>query len=129
MGTPRLTASEKYIRQVSEHDWQTIVVNIARINGWSVYWPPTNRPGPRGAIQQIVAGWPDLAFVREGEFFLAELKREIGKTSPEQDEWIRLLRSAGLEVYIWRPSDEREVRERLGRKGLRKAARSANVGA
>lgn len=119
MSPTRLTASEKYIRQISEHDWQNIVINIARINGWSTYHAPDNRPGRSGHVQQIVAGWPDLAFVRENEFFVAELKREIGKASPEQVEWIRLLDTAGIEAYIWRPSDEREVRERLGRKALR----------
>lgn len=118
MAPARLTASEKYIRQISEHDWQTIVVAIARINGWSTYHPPENRPGMRGTIQSVTAGWPDLAFVREGEFMVAELKRETGKTSPEQDEWLRLLRSAGVECYVWRPSDEAEVRGRLGQKKM-----------
>lgn len=114
MGKP-LTAAERILRDVTEANWQIIVINIARINGWSVYWPPPNRPGRNGHVWSIVAGWPDLAFVREGEFFLAELKRETGKTTDEQDEWIRLLRSAGVEVHVWRPRDEMAVRERLGR--------------
>ena len=90
------------LREVTEADWQNIVINIGRLNGWSVYWPPPNRPGRNGAVWAITAGWPDLAFVREGEFFMAELKRELGHVTEEQDEWIRLLRSAGVECYVWR---------------------------
>lgn len=112
----RLSVSERMLREISEADWQAVVVSIARINGWTTWWAPPNRPGRNGSIFSMVAGWPDLVFLREGEFFVAELKREIGKTSPEQDEFLRLLRSASVEAYVWRPSDERAVRERLGRK-------------
>lgn len=112
----KLSVSEQIIRSVTEADWQSIVVNIGRMNGWTVWWPPPNRPGRNGAIFSIVAGWPDLVFLREGEFFVAELKRETGKTTPEQDEFLRLLKTAGVETYVWRPSDEPFVRIRLGQK-------------
>lgn len=118
--TQRLTASEKILRTVSESDWQTIVIAIARINGWATYHPPENRPSRSGHVQSITAGWPDLVFARVGEVFVAELKRETGKTTPEQDIWLKLLRSAGIETHVWRPSDEKEVRARLAQKPVKR---------
>lgn len=113
----RLTAAERILRSISEAEWQSSVMAYARLNGWLVYHPPANVPSKNGGhIQHVVAGWPDLAFAREGEFFLAELKRETGKTTPDQDKWIATLRTAGVEVHVWKPSDDREMKERLRRR-------------
>jgi hypothetical protein len=51
--------------------------------------------------------------------FVAELKRETGKTTPQQDAWLALLTSAGIETHVWRPSDEKEVRARLAQKPVK----------
>lgn len=110
----RLTAGEKILRGITEAQWQANVVTFARFNGWKVYHPPNNRP-VNGRIQKVMAGWPDLAFMREGEFILAELKTELGKTTADQDECIRLLRSAGIEVHVWRPSDGQKMQGILRR--------------
>jgi hypothetical protein len=81
-----------------------------------VYHPPANMPSKSGHIQSVFAGWPDLVFVRGGDLFFAELKREIGKTTPEQDKWIAELRKTGHDVYVWRPSDDFQMKERLRKK-------------
>lgn len=112
----RLSAGEKILRAISEASWQQTVVATARLNGWMVYWPPPNRPGMNGAVASVTAGWPDLVFLRDGDMFVAELKRETGKTTPQQDHWLAELRKAGVETHVWRPSDDFEMRTRLGRR-------------
>lgn len=112
----RLSAGEKMLRAVSEAQWQSTVISIARLNGWMVYWAPANKPTAAGHVQSITAGWPDLVFLRAGDFFVAELKRETGKTSPDQDKWLAELGKAGVETHVWRPSDQFEVTERLRRR-------------
>lgn len=54
-------------------------------------------------------GWPDLVIAGDNGVIFTELKRENGKVSPEQQEWIDQLRVAGATVYVWRPSDWDEV--------------------
>ena len=85
---------------MTEKDWQKQVVDLAKILGWRVYHPFLSKWSEKG--------WPDLALVRERVVY-AELKRENGKVSPSQVEWIYALTAAGQEVYVWRPSDFDEV--------------------
>lgn len=54
------------------------------------------------------SGFPDLVIVGTRLIF-AELKAERGRVSAEQQVWMDRLRSAGVEVYLWRPSDMPEV--------------------
>lgn len=54
--------------------------------------------------------------VKDTRLIFAELKKETGKTTPEQDEWLEALRIAGAEVYVWRPSQMREVIQILQKK-------------
>ena len=54
--------------------------------------------------------------VREDRLIFAELKKEKGKTSPEQDAWLEALKITGAEVYVWRPSQLREVIQILQKK-------------
>ncbi len=82
--------------EVREREWQAQVTEAARLLGWRVYHTHDSR--------RSEPGWPDLAMVRE-RFIVAELKTETGKVSPAQQRWLTALRAAGVETYIWRPSD------------------------
>lgn len=93
---------------ISEKEWQAQVVEVARTMGWKHYHPYLSIYSPKG--------WPDLALVRE-RFILAELKTQTGKVSSSQQEWLDALSAAGVEVYVWRPSDLDEVVSVLRRKG------------
>lgn len=101
----RLTARDHQLRAVTERQWQTTVEAMLRANGWRFYHAPDNRPGRNGAVQNIRAGYPDLTAVRGSRLIYAELKRETGKTTPDQDSWLADLAAAGAECYVWRPSD------------------------
>jgi hypothetical protein len=87
---------------MSEKALQANVRKLAKDHGWRVYcwWSSLHSP----------AGWPDLVCIREvneeqARMVCAELKSEKGKVTPDQVETIRLLRMAGHNVYVWRPSD------------------------
>ena len=83
-----------------EREWQAQVVEAARLLGWRVYHTHDSR--------RSAPGWPDLALVRD-RLVMAELKTETGRVSPEQQQWLALLDAAGVETYLWRPSDLDEV--------------------
>jgi hypothetical protein len=51
------------------------------------------------------AGFPDLVLAGHGRLIFAELKREGGRASIAQLRWKDELEAAGIEVYVWRPSD------------------------
>lgn len=50
------------------------------------------------------SGFPDLVIVGRRVIY-RELKRESGKPSPAQEEWLGVLAEAGEDVGVWRPSD------------------------
>ena len=100
----KLTEQEKLLRQISERDWQSHVVKVATAKGWKHYHPPDNRP-VNGRIQKVVSGFPDLCLIKNGRMIFAELKREKGIVSEEQQAWITAIKECGIEVYVWRPSD------------------------
>src|SRR4051812_18142817 len=95
---------------LSERAFQAQVVALARIYRWTVYHTTLSKWSERG--------YPDLTLVRErgrlGRLVFAELKRETGKTSPDQDRWLAMLSACpGVETYLWRPSDLDRISEVL----------------
>lgn len=111
----RLTSEDKAWRAISEREWQNQVHRLAASLGWKYYHAPDNKP-INGRIQKIVAGFPDLVLVKGNRLMFAELKKEIGVLSAAQEEWIAALRATGVEVYVWRPSQVREVQRILAQK-------------
>ncbi len=103
-----MTAATRAPALLSERAWQQLVVDFAHLHGWWTYHTHNSlRSEP---------GWPDLVLLRPGEFVVAELKREDGKVTAAQGRVLELLESAGVEVHVWRPSDEPAVFARLARK-------------
>lgn len=84
------------VPELTERQWQTKVVEAARALGWWSYHTHNS--------QRSDPGFPDLVLVRERVVY-AELKREKGRTTKTQDQVLDLLRHAGQEVHVWRPSD------------------------
>lgn len=99
-------ATEK-LPPMTERDWQHQVIDLAKLFGWRVYHPFLSKWSERG--------FPDLTLVRERLIFV-ELKREDGRLSPHQEEWLDALKAAGVECYVWRPSDFGEAQETLRRR-------------
>lgn len=91
---------------IKEKRWREQVVTWATRADWLVYftWRSTHSP----------AGFPDLVLVRDGRLVVAELKTEH---APEpkglQAAWLAALRECGIEVFVWRPHHEAQVRRVL----------------
>ena len=85
---------------VIEREWQAQVVGYARQLGWRVFHVANSK--------RSEPGWPDLALVRD-RLVMAELKTETGRVSDDQRQWLALLDAAGVEPYLWRPSDVDDV--------------------
>jgi hypothetical protein len=81
---------------LSERDFAAQVADLARALGWRRFHVYDSRRSRHG--------WPDEVLVRGLRFVVAELKVETGKPTADQAEWLDALATAGLEVYLWRPS-------------------------
>lgn len=93
--------------EISEAEWQTAVLELAEMLGWSWHHETDSR--------RTKAGWPDLVLWRERIVFV-ELKKESGRVSPAQAAVLDGLAAAGGEVYVWRPSDLPAVQRVLSRR-------------
>lgn len=92
----------RYYASLPEHAWQSEVEHLLRLGGWDYIHI-------RDARRQHVTGFPDLFAVRGNVALAVELKTERGKTTPEQERWLSLLREAGIRCEVWRPSQVDDV--------------------
>ncbi len=106
-------------RAMSEAKFQTIVLQIARLNGWkAAHFRKVRVQRPNGSVYYATpvaadgAGFVDLVLVRERLIF-AELKTMSGVVEPDQEAWHERLRKAGQTVYVWRPVDLDMIEEAL----------------
>lgn len=101
--------------KVNEKALQNAVVELAKLYGWRVHHTrPAQMPSGKWATPiQGHAGFPDLVLVRPPDILFVELKSAIGRTSPQQDEWLAALSASGAEVHLWRPRDITIIKERL----------------
>lgn len=92
---------------MTEADWQSLVVGVARLHGWMTWHTRDSRGSD--------PGWPDLVLARPatGEVIFVELKSERGKVTISQQGALDALAACGVETAVWRPSDEAAVMERL----------------
>lgn len=108
----RLTGQEQWLRSQSEAAFQA---GLLRRAGWLGY-RRHHVYDSRLAAVECDPGWPDLELlrlpgVRGGlRLIYAELKDEQGDVSDDQREILdALMLVAGVEVYLWRPSDVDEA--------------------
>lgn len=118
----RLTPEERAHRAISEKDYQEQITDLATMYGWQWrHFKDSRKEVKRGGRSFFVgdadaAGWPDLVLVRPPEFIVIEVKKELGVVSPEQEEWLGLIRSCDIEAIVARPSNFDEVQARLTRR-------------
>lgn len=97
-------------RQWLEKDLQEAILAYARPRSWLAYHTYDSR--------RSAAGFPDLVLVRGPRLICAELKKQNGRVTPDQEKWLDALRvlhgawndplqGRGIvfEVHVWRPSD------------------------
>lgn len=92
-------------QHTTEQQWADAVVRWAKRNGWRVYFTRWSLRSP--------AGFPDLVLCRPPRLIFVELKRESGRTTPKQDEWLADLQACGFLAEVWRPHDETRVQKIL----------------
>ena len=93
---------------ITEAEFQTQVTDLASLLGWR--WMHVRRSkvrNERWATATSVPGWPDLFLWHPTQQRVAavELKSQAGNVTKLQRELLDELEAAGLEVYVWRPSD------------------------
>ena len=95
---------------LSESDFQNTVIELAELHRWHVY----HVAKVKGQLRSKTSvGFPDLVLARPGRLAFAECKLEGKDPSYNQLIWHALIRSVGAEMYVWRPSDWREIEEVL----------------
>ena len=93
---------------MSERDFQTMVIDLARQTGWRLaHFRPGKTAGGRWATQMSGdIGFPDLTLVRDHHLIFAELKSEVGKATDDQVRWVNDLDQVDyIDAQFWRPSD------------------------
>ena len=92
-------------RYVTEKDFQRAIMDFATLCGWFVYHTFDSRDS--------AAGFPDCIFVRQSRVVALEVKRESGKPTAAQLEWIAALDAVpGITARVVKPSNWSEI-ERL----------------
>lgn len=103
-------------RQISEAAFQQQVIHLAKLRGWRVFHARAAM-NARGRHMTPVAadgaGFPDLLMTRGNRVIAAELKRETGRLSPKQVEWLVAFEETPVETFVWRPRDWNELEETL----------------
>jgi len=104
----------------TEEQWQAWVIELAERLGW--HWGhfgkcKVGKPGEERWVTPgtgvLGVGHPDLILARGMEVIYVECKADTGRLRKGQQEWIEIMRAAGLPVYIWRPRDRHEVQQTL----------------
>ena len=101
-----MTAAMK-LRPMTEADFQSRVIELARLCGWRVcHYRPAYHAGQWRTHLTGHKGCPDLILARSGCVLLCELKTDTGRVTPEQHSW---LASLGPHARLWRPRDWRDI--------------------
>lgn len=112
---PRLTERQRQDRAVTERSLMEAFMKAARMMGWKVmHVSDSRRMVNRGGKMVLVGdaeckGWPDLFLAHKatGRIMAVEVKVEDpnrGKVTPEQADWLDVLRACGVETLVLRPS-------------------------
>ena len=111
---------EDQARELSEEQFQTIVIEVAQQYGWRcAHFRGVRIQRPNGStyyqtpVQADGAGFPDLVLLRGERAVVAELKRQNGKPTPSQEDWLRAFQLAGVTAFVWRPGDLDRIHEVL----------------
>ena len=118
----RLTPEERADRAISEKVYQGQITDFAEMYGWEWRHFKDSRKAVKSGNKTFLVGdpeakgWPDLVLIRAPELLIIEVKKELGKVTPEQEHWLGLLDACGVETMVARPSTFEQVRGRLSRR-------------
>ncbi len=101
---------------ITEAVFQEQVVELAHMLGWEhMHVRRSIGKGRSWTTATNVAGWPDLVLwsERQCRVIAAELKSQTGKATVEQLDVLTSLGRAGVESFLWRPSDLDDIQRIL----------------
>ncbi len=91
---------------VSEKEYMATIQQAAELYGWAQYHTYDSR--------RSIAGFPDLVLVKPPKVLFLEVKRENGRLSVAQADWLAALWGCDeVEAAVVRPSDWQQVVEWL----------------
>lgn len=91
---------------ITEKELEARVKQLAKLGGWEYYHTHNSTHSTKG--------FPDCAMLKGQRLVFAELKRENGVVTPDQQKWLDMLAFIpSIEVYIWRPGDAEEMEKVL----------------
>ncbi len=108
---------------MTENEFQTMVIDCAKLNGWQVaHFRGVRTQRHDGSVfyqtpvQADGKGFPDLVMIRE-RILIVELKAEKGRTTSEQEVWLQLFDDVlpPNSVFVWKPSQFDEIVKILAR--------------
>ncbi|MHC4592893.1 MAG: hypothetical protein ACYS8L_09395 [Planctomycetota bacterium] len=101
----------------SEEDFSQWFDDLRRLMGWlAVHFRPLQTKHGWRTPYTGDDGFPDWVLVRDDRMIFAELKSEKGKVEPQQYDWLTAADNvAGVEAYLWRPSDRPLIERTLAR--------------
>lgn len=112
----RMTTRRVIPENITEAQFQTAILDLARWLGWRTFHPRTIKSftGHHLTAYQGERGFVDLvlAHPQRGVIF-AELKSKTGRLSIHQELWREVLERAGAEYHLWRPQDWHNIEKRL----------------
>ena len=82
----------------SWRQWEATIEDLLTRLGWT--WMHI-----RDARRQATTGWPDYLAVRGRRLLAIELKSGEATPTPAQRLWLERLATAGVETYVFRPTD------------------------
>ncbi len=99
----------------SEKEFQKSVIEYAQMRGWKVahFRKSRTKTGWATAVAGDGKGWPDLFFIRGRRVLVRELKVPPNKLTPEQSDWLSIMRDAGIDAEVWDPRDWPEIKRTL----------------
>lgn len=100
---------------VTEAEFQAQIIEVAHLFGFTVasFRAARTKHGWRTPVGADAEGFPDLQIYKMERKIAIEAKSEKGKTTERQEFWLLILKLAGFETYVLRPSQYDEMVEIL----------------
>lgn len=96
---------------ITEAIFTTQVIELAQILGYRTahFRPAMTAHGWRTAVSGDGKGWPDLVLLKGNRMIVAELKVGRNKATVEQLAWLDAFKAAGVDAFVWTPTDWDEI--------------------
>jgi hypothetical protein len=120
MSPARLSDAQRLLRQETESEFSSWVIDVAHLHGWRVahFRPALTQRGWRTPVQADGRGFPDLILLHpDGAGVAAEVKREAAPAPTiDQKAWLEAFGAAGFAAVVWRPRDRPTILATLSRR-------------